>query len=391
MARRQFLNGLSILFFSMSILTAEYCAVHPISAIIPYAYSTTLDNFSEDNSKFNVKIIAPKDGVYHGANPGFGGTEDQVTTEIISNYDKVSGKKIAWAYFSNNWDDDIKFPEEAVRTIDNLDIVPFIRMMPRSDFNQGDSDPVYTLQAIIDGNFDDSLIEWAKDAKRTNIPLMIEFGTEVNGDWFPWSGIFNGGGETDEYGDPEIADGPERFRDAYRHIIDLFRNEGANNITWVFHVIPSFEADDTSSSQEAWNNVTNYYPGHDYIDWIGTSVYGSTEPGKEWKAFADIMDTAYKELESISTTKPFAILELGIIEDPEMGNKSEWLENALQLVKDESYPRIKAISYWNEKWEHGDNTIDLTINSSMESEEVYKRLISSPFFKSTANYEFNEV
>src|SRR5690606_3560391 len=111
---------------------------------------------------------------------------------------------------------------------------------------------------------------------------------------------FNGGGETDEYGDPEIADGPERFRDAYRHIIDLFRNEGANNITWVFHVIPSFEADDTSSSQEAWNNVTNYYPGDDYIDWIGTSVYGSTEPGKEWKAFADIMDTAYKELESIS-------------------------------------------------------------------------------------------
>ena len=37
---------------------------------------------------------------------------------------------------------------------------------------------------------------------------------------------------------PNFPDGPERFRDAYRHIIDLFRKEGVKNITWCFHVYP---------------------------------------------------------------------------------------------------------------------------------------------------------
>ena len=224
-------NGLLILIISMSIFTTGYYIFRSITAFNPHAYSTTSNKASENISEFDVKISAPINGVYHGANPGFGGTEDEVTTERIVNYEKVSGKKIAWAYFSNNWINDIDFPEESVRMIDSLDTVPYIRMMPRPTFDQGETDPVYTLQGIIDGDFDDSLIEWARDVKRTNIPLMVEFGTEVNGDWFPWSGILNGGGETEEYGDPNIADGPERFRDAYRHIIDLFRNEDVNNIT----------------------------------------------------------------------------------------------------------------------------------------------------------------
>ena len=44
--------------------------------------------------------------------------------------------------------------------------------------------------------------------------------------------------KTNGYGDPYFPDGPERFRDAYRHIIDLFRKEDVKNITWCFHVYP---------------------------------------------------------------------------------------------------------------------------------------------------------
>jgi beta-mannanase len=154
-------------------------------------------------------------------------------------------------------------------------------------------------------------------------------------------------------------------------------------------VIPSNDLDATIAGHESWNSVTNYYPGDNYIDWIGTSIYGSTEPGKEWRSFNDIMDTAYTELESISTTKPFAILELGIIEDSEMGNKSEWMENALQAIENGTYPKVKAISYWNEKWEDKHKTIDLRINSSSQAKEIYKWLVSSPFFISSVQYEFS--
>lgn len=378
-----------ILLISTLIFTSESFIFQSINLTNHYAYSTTPSQGAEDISGLDVKIAPPTSGVYHGANPDFGGTEDEVTVERIIDYEELVGKNITYAYFSNNWIEDIEFPEESVRMIDSLDIVPFIRMMPRTSFDQGEEDPIYTLQGIIDGDFDDSLIDWAQDAKNTNIPIMVEFGTEVNGDWFPWSGIVNGGKETEEYGDPNTADGPERFRDAYRHIIDLFRSEGVNNITWVFHVIPYHEVGDESPDQEPWNSIENYYPGDEYIDWIGTSVYGSTERGKEWTSFKEIMNAAYTELESVSTTKPFAILELGIIEDPEIGNKGEWMQEALGLIENGTYPRIKAISYWNEKWDDGENIIDLTVNSSSEGVDVYKRLISSPFFESAVRYEFN--
>ncbi|MCH9699007.1 MAG: beta-mannanase, partial [Gammaproteobacteria bacterium] len=114
--------------------------------------------------------------------------------------------------------------------------LPFIRMMPRSDVEENRADLIYTLQAIIDGKFDIQLIQWALEAKLISSPLLVEFGTEMNGDWFPWSWLYNGGGQNANNGDPQLADGPERFRDAYRRIIALFRSVGVTNITWFFHV-----------------------------------------------------------------------------------------------------------------------------------------------------------
>ena len=203
-------------------------------------------------------------------------------------YEQLIGKKIVWAYFSNNWGNGIKFPEDAVKAIHSLGVVPFIRMMPCTTFTDGLVDPVYTLERFIDGDFDNDLRKWAQDAKRVGIPLMVEFGTEVNGDWFPWSGALNGESETEGYGDPTLPDGPERFRDAYRHIIDLFREEGVNNITWAFHIFADEDSGPDSISNpnnnQSWNDIANYYPGNDYIDWIGASVYGSFERGTEWRS-----------------------------------------------------------------------------------------------------------
>ena len=151
------LSCVSLIFIiSTSIFTSESYIFQSSIANSHYVYSTTSNQVSEDFSGHGVKIAPPINGVYHGANPNFGGTEDEVTTDRIVDFEELAGKKIAWAYFSNNWIDDIEFPEESVRMIDSLDIVPFIRMMPRTTFEQGETDPVYTLQGIIDGDFDDS-------------------------------------------------------------------------------------------------------------------------------------------------------------------------------------------------------------------------------------------
>ncbi len=259
------------------------------------------------------KLEAPASGIYHSAFPDFGGTEDQVSGDRITAFEDLAGKEIVWAYFSNNWYDDsgnpaIEFPSDAVDAIHDAGRVPFIRMMPRSNFDEGGPDPVYTMAKIISGDFDDDLRQWARDAAAAGIPLLVEFGTEVNGSWFPWNGLYNGGGTTDGYGDSSFPDGPERFRDAYRHIRDICDDEGAGNITWFFHVDADGEPD------EDWNSIANYYPGDDYVDWIGVSVYGPQEKGEEYREFSQILEDVYGALSDLSADKPLAVLEFAVTE-----------------------------------------------------------------------------
>lgn len=330
------------------------------------------------------KLQPPSQGVYHSAFPDFGGPEDNVTPQRITNFENMTNKAIVWAPFSENWGKSkISFPENSVKILHAQGITPYIRMMPRNmiegSYESKKADPVYNLQRIINGDFDENLRKWARDAKNSGIPIMIDFAPKMNGDWFSWSGKYNGGSITNRYGDLNIADGPERYRDAYRHIINTFREEGATNVTWVFHVNAN------SFPDEPWNNYNAYYPGDEYIDWIGMSVYGAITPAEDWEGFTQIMDTTYPKLEAVSKTKPLAVMEYGVIE--RNGKKAEWIRDALESIKSGKYPRIKAICYWHESWINDDgSTSNLKLNSSIESLETYKKLINDPYFVENANF-----
>jgi len=271
--------------------------------------SSIQDSFFQTTPQFsNDKLIPPIQGVYFAAFPDFGGPEDQVSAQRIMDFENLAQKQITWAYFSDNWYQNIRFPVANVQSIHNAGRVPFIRMMARSSLAESQADPIYHLQNIIDGDFDTQLLQWFQEAAQINYPLLIEFGTEVNGDWFPWNGIYNGASEKTGYGDPNLPDGPERFRDAYRHIIDLSRQASANNITWFFHIDAYGQPEDT------WNDFENYYPGDAYIDWIGVSVYGAVTPNDEYETFRHKLNRVYNRLINM-TQKPLAVLELGIVEE----------------------------------------------------------------------------
>ena len=86
--------------------------------------------------------------------------------------------------------------------------------------------------------------------------------------------------------------------------------------------------------------------------------------------------------------KPIAIFEFGVIEDPQQGNKTEWIKNALQSVESGNrYPRIKAISYWDEKWtDNNGKTIDLRLNSSAMNVNTYRKINNSSLFLSQPQF-----
>lgn len=319
-------------------------------------------------------LAPPKRGVYHGAFPDFGPTESRVTTARVLAFERLAGKQIALASFSDNWFRGIRFPRAAALAIRRTGAIPVIRMMPRSTWRENRADRRYTLARVVRGDFDRELRRWAQEARALSEPLVVDFAPEMNGSWFPWSGRWNGGAAR-AYGDRRLADGPERYRDAFRHVVDLFRSESVDNVCWIFHV------NARSDPLESWNSIGAYYPGDSYVDWIGVSAYGAQTVHERASAFASVLDPAYRQLAALSPGKPLMVSEFGVADRGSTRSKAIWIERALAAVAAGRYPRVKAISYWHSTWREADGSMsELRIDSSPASLAAYRRQIAAPVF-----------
>ncbi len=320
-------------------------------------------------------IPLPPDGfLYHGVYPGgTTGEESDLTLDDLRSYEAVVGKTAAWVYFSHNWYEGRAFPLQTASWIRTAGSIPFIRMMLRSSATQDTSEPAFTLQAILDAEFDSELTAWCESAGDFATPLLVEYGTEVNGEWFSWNGYWNGGGDGGAYGSPAQPDGPERFRDAYRHIIQICRDAGAFNLTWVFHV----NAGDWPA--EAWNAFENYYPGDEWIDWLGVSLYGAqTLQDEDWVAFRDDMDLVYRRLEVLAPDKPIALLEFGVTDNHPQGDQAAWAQAALTDLTTFRYPSLIGFAWWNEWWQNDDipsHDTDMRVQDNSELIGVFRSLV----------------
>jgi len=171
--------------------------------------------------------VPPAGQQYHGVFPA-GSTQPDadISMQAADAYVAAVGRPLAWIYFSNEWFVTKSFPRVTAEAIRARGAVPFIRLHMRSENRQKYVDPVYTLDNINAGMFDADLRAWADGAKQFGTALIVQYGTEINGDWYPWSAPYNGG----------IAVGPAKFRAAFRHIVEVMRAEGANNIVWALHL-----------------------------------------------------------------------------------------------------------------------------------------------------------
>ncbi len=324
-------------------------------------------------------LLPPRAGAYLGAFPDFNRpptvTEDDVQAAKIEAFVRRAGHRLAWVYFTQSWYRGLAFPLEKVLTIWREGAVPYIAFLPHSGVFYGAGRPQeypeqrFTLQRIIDGDFDDALRAWARAARETNIPLLLSFGAEVNDDWGPWSAKWNGAGETAGYGDPAYPDGAERFRDAYRHVVTLFRAEGAGNVTWFFHA-------DTYPPQQGWNTLDWYYPGDAYVDWLGISDYGSLTAGGPVVNFTAKLEASdvYRVLTGLST-RPMAVVEMGTVDGPARV-KAEWIRRAFAALRSGRYPRIRGAVWWD--WQH--EGIDTRIDSSPAARAAFRESVSGGFF-----------
>lgn len=335
-----------------------------------------------------LKLAPPATGAYHGAFMDFGPTASLVTSEKIQIYHQAAGKKAVWAYFANDWlDGKIIFPLESVRIIKSEGLIPYMRLMPWSQMagSAVKADPHFNMQSFLDGQHDQQLKAFFSQAK-TEGPLMMEFGPEVNGDWFPWNGKYNGGSTRSAYGDQTIPDGPERFRDAFRRVIQISRAVGAMNITWVFHV------DSARSPESEWNDAHYYYPGDDYIDWIGISVFGAQLPTHDWNYFHSKLKRFEPHLEKLQTTKPWMISEFAVIEDAnDSKRKALWIRQAFESIERGLFKKVKGVSYWNSPGWLSNGSANFKIDSSPESQLSFQNEVKKSFWQETPQFTQDTV
>jgi hypothetical protein len=185
------------------------------------------------------------------------------------------------------------------------------------------------LDAILSGSEDGLIAARARLVRAFRAPMFIRWGWEMNGPWTEWSGPASN--------TPGTHDGPAKYVAAWRRIHDIFIREGATNVSWVW------APNGTSIPQEPWNAISKYYPGDDYVDWIGFSAYnwGATRSWSRWMSFASLVQPFYR---AYSARKPIMIAETGSAVLG--GNQASWFRDVGPALR--RYSRIKAVVWFEQ-------------------------------------------
>lgn len=287
----------------------------------------------------------------HGAFADFEGTENVVNEDKVYAYEKLAKKKLSMATFSNNWFDGVRFPLSHALRLKNAGITPLVRIMPRSNFKYDRPDPNFSLAAIASGYFDRELNEWARDCALLGSKVLIDFACEMNGKWFPWS-----------------KEDPKLYIKAYRRVYTIV-HAIAPETEFVWHV----------NYDKSHANLAKYYPGNDFIDYVGASIYGNHKPNEKPTPFSEIARYTFDNLDLISA-KPKAISEIGVTES-KPGVKAKWIEDGFADIT--ATKRYAFVSWWHSKFtmDEKEGPINYRVDSSPESLAAYQKAISSPNFK----------
>jgi hypothetical protein len=138
------------------------------------------------------------------------------------------------------------------------------------------------LTAITSGKYDAYLISFADAVRSYGRPVILGFGHEMNGTWYTW------------------ADGhatATEFVDAWRHIVKLFREVGAGNVTWLWTI-------NIIENQAGIHSPAPWWPGSAYVNWVGIDGYYT----KSSLTFAPLFGPTITKVREL-TTDPILVAE----------------------------------------------------------------------------------
>ena len=119
-------------------------------------------------------------------------------------------------------------------------------------------DPVGVSMAdIVAGKYDSYLRTYAAALKTFGHPVMISFGHEMNGNWYSWSLPYTS---------------PQEFVAAWRHIHRIINSAKVPRVVWTWDFNCCFGKNQIPKPYII-SNPAAWYPGSDYVNWIGIDGY----------------------------------------------------------------------------------------------------------------------
>lgn len=199
---------------------------------------------------------------------------------------------------------------------------------------------------VADGKYNEEILELIKEIKEYKNPVFLRIGYEFN--------------------NPTHNYYPNDFVSAWKHIVDLFREEKCNNVAFVWCACTAFD-----SRLKSIIKIMEYYPGDEYVDWFGNDLFGV-------KHFRDNEDVVTEDFirEAEKHKKPLMIGEsspakIGVDKGKESWD--EWFKPYFKWI--ETHQAVKAFCYINWDWEKDWKQPEWLNGRIEENEEVKKRYV----------------
>jgi beta-mannanase len=175
-------------------------------------------------------------------------------------------------------------------------------------------------QSKYDAQIDRVCSELAKSSGRT----LLRWGHEMEAvsDRYPWA-----------------HQDPKNFVAAFRHVVERCRKlSTGTRIVW---------------SPRGDGDLRKYYPGADYVDYVGVSLWGlqkwDRKHGGRDRAFREVFWETYRNV--VAYAKPVVISELGISGDEQYVDR--WLGEIMDhQTNSAKFPLLRTIVYFNDKEPH---------------------------------------
>ncbi len=265
------------------------------------------------------------------------------------------------------WDQ--SFRADVVQAAWRRDMLPVITWEPRpivTPMGPGSNNAVnadYQLSDILQGDYDAYIRQWARELREVNLPVAIRFAHEMNGFWYPWSEQTNG-------------NKPGEFVAAWRHVHDLFAEEGALNAIWLW-------TPNVTGFPQA-QPLDQLYPGDDYVDWVGLSgYYRKVNPGYE-ASFTNTYGKTLTQLRAVAPGKKILLAEVGATETG--GQKMNWVTSFFAGLP--ANPDVIGFTWFNRSvtaipnGEKTPVTNDWRITSSPEVTALFRDKLTDPRYSS---------